>query len=84
MLFYEELCSKGTLLSRKGKQPGNKNMAWLSAYDIRLWKTLEHSQGHFEVEMGTVISEKLLTKLMDLTTVVPMDLNAMSHDHKVA
>lgn len=49
-------------------------MTWLSTYDTGLWKTLKHSQGHFEVEKGAVISEQLLTKLMDLATVVPVAL----------
>lgn len=58
----------------KRRQPGCKNMTWLSTYDTGLWKTLEHSQGHFEVEKGAVISEQLLKKLMDLATVVPVAL----------
>lgn len=49
-------------------------MTWLSAYDTGLWKTLEYSQGHSEVEMGAVISEQVLNKLMDLATVVPVAL----------
>lgn len=74
MLFYEELWPIGTLLNGKWKQPGYKNMTCLNAYDTGLWKTLDHSQGHFEVEIGAIISEQLLTKLMDLATVIPMAL----------
>lgn len=74
VLFYEKLCPKGTFLNGKRRQPGCKNMTWLSTYDTGLWKTLEHSQGPFEVEKGAVISEQLLTKLMDLATVFPMAL----------